>query len=174
MNLRSRIVIATLALALSACGLSEVDAGAPTPETSGPMADLDAAIAEAPFPIRLPSLAGFTLSNVDFISEPEDPAGHGYSLDVRYTGPDGAMVHVFQTNVSPEAMGSTDPVLLLGGEEVLIAGDVWTGVTLPNGDGTFNTQLARRFDDVTLSLDAPSPELAHSTAASLEAVDEPD
>lgn len=162
----TRLARAPLAVILAGCASTNVDVAPATAEARAAR-QLEVALAEAPFPVRLPVLAGYTLTNVDFVSEPDDPTGHRFSLDVRFAGPSGAAVHVFQTNVSPEAMGDTDPVALPLGRQVSVAGEVWTAVTLPNGDGTASVQLARRIGEVTLSLDAPSAELARAAAEAL-------
>lgn len=165
----ARITVAGVILLLAACGLRGVDAAAPdAPGVRVPADELLAAIAEAPYAIRLPALDGYELSHVDYISEPSDPSGHRFSIDVRMVNADGVVMHVWQTNVLPEVMGKTDPVLVDGGTDVSIAGEVWTEVTLPNGDGTSNIQLARRFGDVTLSLDTNDVTLAYEAAASIQ------
>jgi hypothetical protein len=167
MRARTATALVAFVTALAGCGLPEVDAVAPGPDGAEVREQFDAALADAPFPVRLPTLAGFAMTHVDYVSEPDDPTGHRYSLDVRFTAPNGDVVHVFQTNVLPNAMGATDPVALPGAQAVDVSGQSWMGVRVPNGDGTFNFQLAHRFDEVTLSLDAPSSDLAIAAAASV-------
>lgn len=170
------VLLIALASAVSGCSLPpvEADAGVQT-DVAAAQTRLQLALAAAPYPLRLPATLpeGFALAHVEWIDEPNDPARHGFSFDVRYVGPDDTVVHIFQTNVSPADMGETDPVTLAGGEPLAIAGAEWTSVTLPNGDGTFNTQIARRFDGttidelVTLTIDARSPEWVILVAESL-------
>jgi hypothetical protein len=168
-------LMACVAGALAGCSTPPVAAD---PDVQ---AQLDLAIAAAPYPLRLPAHLpdGFVLANVDWMDEPNDPDGHGFSFDVRYQGRDGDVVHSFQTNVSPANMGDTDPVTLPDGERMTIDGSEWTAVTLPNGDGTFNTQIARRFPGaapgelVTLSIDGPSVELVTLVATALVEVTPP-
>jgi hypothetical protein len=64
-------------------------------------------------------------------------------------------------------MGATDPVSLEGSTDLVVGDAPWVEVTLPNGDGTFNTQLARRFADVTLSIDASDRNVARDAAATI-------
>lgn len=172
MTVPSRVAIVGLVVALVGCGLANVDAaGTAAPRSDAIQDRLSAAITEAPYSIRLPTVPGFEMTDIDYISEPNDPTGHRFSVDVRFTGTDGSVVHVFQTNVLPKAMGETDPVALAGGEQVLVGGQPWTEVTVANGDGTWNLQLARRFGEVTLSLDAPASSLAREAAAALTLVE---
>ena len=172
MTVPARVGTVGLVVALVGCGLANVDAtGTAAPRSEAIQDRLSAAMTDAPFSIRLPKVPGFEMTDTDYISEPNDPTGHRFSVDVRFAGPDGSVVHVFQTNVSPKAMGETDPVALAGGEQVLVGGQPWTEVTLPNGDGTWNVQLARRFGQVTLSLDAPKSSLAREAAATLTLVE---
>lgn len=169
MNTRCpRSLLGALMLVLAGCGLTNVDAAAPvSSEVDAAEERLASAALVAPYPVRLPVLPGFELASVDYIDEPADPTGHRFSLDVRMVGPGGSVLHVFQTNVSPEAMGATDPVSLEGSTDLVVGDAPWVEVTLPNGDGTFNTQLARRFADVTLSIDASDRNVARDAAATI-------
>jgi hypothetical protein len=167
---RSQAITVLLAGVLSACSLGGVQAEA---AGAGAEQELQRAVADAPYRVRLPGALpdGFTMQRIDWIDQPDDPARHGFSIDVRYSREDGTTVHVFQTNVSAEEMGETDPVTLADGRPLTIDGAEWTAVTLPNGDGTWNIQIARRIGDITLTIDAPSVELVEAAARSLAEVD---
>jgi hypothetical protein len=175
MVVRRAALLIALAGTVAACSMPPVQADR-GPELDGTVeARLQEAIAAAPFPLRLPDSLpeGFVLTQVDWIEGADDPARHGFSFDARYVGPDDVVLHVFQTNASAVEMGATDPVTLAGGDRTSIAGGEWMRVTLPNGDGTFNTQIARRFDGtatdelITLTIDAPSPEWVTLVAEAL-------
>ncbi|HEU4863551.1 MAG TPA: hypothetical protein VFU44_07245 [Candidatus Limnocylindria bacterium] len=170
---RRTILMFTLTIVAAGCALPPVEGR--LADTQPAETELKLAIAAAPFPLRLPAVPpeGFGLAHVEWIDEPDDPVRHGFSFDARYVGPDNAVIHIFQTNVSPFDMGETDPVRLSDAAPVSIAGADWSAITLPNGDGSFNTQIARRFDGtdltelITLTIDAPSAELATAAAKSL-------
>lgn len=171
---RSSMALALCALAAS-CALPPVDAR-PVIDEQGAQRELKLAIAAAPYPLRLPAALpdGFALAHAEWVDEPNDPVRHGFSFDARYLGPDNVVVHIFQTNVS--MVGEADPVTIPGATTISVAGGNWSSVTLPNGDGSFNTQVARRFDGtalselITVSIDAPNAELAILAAGSLAEV----
>ncbi|HEX5076789.1 MAG TPA: hypothetical protein VFW03_26515 [Gemmatimonadaceae bacterium] len=123
----------------------------------------------APFPVRLPNALpdDALLEHVDWIDSPTEDR-HGFSIDIRYRLADGGSVHIFETNALPGDMGETDPVTLSGGTIVEVAGETWTAIVLPNGDGTWNTQLARRIGEVTITIDGPDADLVREVAAQLQ------
>jgi hypothetical protein len=128
-------------------------------------------MSKAPFPVRLPNAVpeDALLEHVDWIDSPTEDR-HGFSIDIPYRLADGGSVHIFETNALPEDMGETDPVTLSGGTIVVVAGESWAAIALPNGDGTWNTQLARRIGEVTITIDGPNADLVHEVAARLRPV----
>ena len=157
--------------ALTACGLTAVDAAIATPPRTDASAALTEAVETAPFQVRLPLLAGYQVIDVQTVSEPNDPTGHRASVDARLLGADGTLVHVFQTNVLPEAMGTSDPLVVPGAKQVTVDASDWMEVVLPSGDGGSLVQLAKRIGEVTISIDSSSREVARGAAAALEIVE---
>lgn len=77
---------------------------------------LQAAHEQAPYAIREPDWlpAGYELRRVSFDSDPGAAEGHAFSVDLKYVNANDEVIHVWQTNLTPEQLGPTDPLEVAG------------------------------------------------------------
>lgn len=112
----------------------------------------------APYAIREPSWlpAGYELRRVSFDSDPGAVGGHAFSIDIKYVNANDEVVHVWQTNLTPEQLGPADPLAMAGSTPVSVGGTTWVATELAVLDGVGRTQLAYRDQDgITMTLDGP-------------------
>lgn len=136
--------------------------------------DLQAAFADIPFKIRLPTVLPESAPIVRVVfDKPDSKQGfQAYQLNVWYTvrgsAPDsGQSIHVWQTNDKFLARRLRDPLQLVGPEET-INGGVWHRVVDDRVPGRVVTTFSKRFDDgITMTVDSPKPELARAAISAL-------
>jgi hypothetical protein len=162
-------VIGSLALLVFVGGAAGLLLGRTTPHEAAaeespslpdPHPKLAVAREIAPYAIRevgwLPD--GIALSVVEWIEDREAPFGHFFAVDMIYTGPDNAYVHVWQTN-TPEAdlvASGKDPVSAPG--LPIRIGDIgWVQGSVERQGGNVTTLSARFADGITVSMDGSVP-----------------
>jgi len=129
----------------------------PTPAVAGgAAAELQGAQDRAPYQIRQPSWlpTGYELRRVGFDSNPGAAGGHAFSVDLKYVNSQDQVIHVWQTNLTLEQMGPTDPLALAGSTPLSVGGTTWAAAELPVIVGIGRTQLAYRDGDgITITVD---------------------
>jgi hypothetical protein len=121
-------------------------------------AELQTAQERAPYQIRQPSWlpTGYELRRVSFDSDPGATGGHAFSVDLKYVSSQDEVIHLWQTNLTPQQMGPTDPLALAGSTPLSVGGTTWVVAELPVLDGIGRTQLAYRDGDgITITVDGP-------------------
>ncbi len=130
-----------------------------TPAVAGDAAaELQRAQERAPYQIRQPSWlpTGYELRRVSFDSDPGAAGGHAFSVDLKYVSSQDQVIHLWQTNLTPQQMGPTDPLALAGSTPLSVGGTTWVAAELPVLDGIDHTQLAYRDGDgITMTVDGP-------------------
>ncbi len=150
--------------------------GYPDSSASGPAVAEDVALElataqeQAPYGIRLPAWvpAGYELRRVSFDSDPAAPGGHAFSLDLKYVNADDEVVHIWQSNLTAEQMGATDPLAIPGSRVVAVGASSWLATELAELDGVGRTQLSYRdVEGVIITVDGPELGDLIAVAASL-------
>ncbi len=121
-------------------------------------AELQNAQERAPYQIRQPSWlpTGYELHRVSFDSDPGAAGGHAFSVDLKYVSSQDQVIHLWQTNLTPQQMGPTNPLALAGSTPLSVGATTWVAAQLPVLDGIGRTQLAYRDrDGITITVDGP-------------------
>lgn len=107
---------------------------------------------EAPYAIRLPAWipTGYELRRVSFDS---DPTAHAFSVDLKYVNAEDEVVHVWQSNLTPEQVGATDPLAILGSTPIVVGATIWVATELAERVG--RTKLTYRDSEgITITVDS--------------------
>ena len=113
----------------------------------------------APYRFREPEWMpdGYALARVSWDSDPTNPAGHVFTVDMDYVDADNEVIHIWQTNLSPDQLGPTNPVTAAGASDANSVGAGWKVLRLPELEGVSRVQLAHRDEHgITLSIDGRS------------------
>lgn len=135
-------------------------------------AELQMAQDGAPYAIRQPGWipTGYELRRVSFDSDPGAAGGHAFSIDLKYVNANDEVIHVWQTNLSPEQQGPTDPFAIAGSTPLSVGGTTWSATELAVLDRVGRSQLAYRDrDGITMTVDGPDLNDLVRVAESLKA-----